>query len=975
MSVFGNRREREAHEALESDRRFRALLSHARIAIFVLDVHGAVLDVNDAAVRMLGYGREELATLAPTSVLGSEADVIKAYQYGRGLLQGGVPGEPLLFRVRRKDGRALWVEVECSPLRRENGEIYALVGTAVDTTRAVRARRREARLAGLLASVRDMNRQLRELHSRLEHVVSGDELGEWDWSISADHVDCGARCKRTLGYAPDELGPSLESWRELVHPDDRERVNETLRSLVGGAAESFELEQRLRHKAGYWVWVLCRGRVVERAPSGRPVRVCGTLFDISERKRHEEELLLSRERYETYVRLTTDGIYRFELDEPIPTSLPVERQIELAFDRAYLAEANDAYARMYGYSRGGELVGKRLVELFGGRDNPINRPHLRQLIENGYRVENTLSRELDREGKERYFRNTMFALVESGAATRVWGTQHDVTELIQAQKALQDSEERFRRLAETIRIIPWESDIATEAFTYVGPRAIEILGYPADAWLERGFWEQHIAPQDRDAAIDMCKRRIEEGATDYSLEYRLIAADGRPVWVLDIAKVVRDDGRPVRLRGFLIEITHQKKTQESLERYAEELAQQRRLTQKVFDTNPNALYVFDLDRGDVVLRNRHVAQLMGYTMAHIKALMPNVSSTLMHPDDYRRFREYIRSMRHVAEDEVRSFEYRMRAADGSWRWFLSWDTPFERSEDGSVKQIIGTAMDITDLKNAQADLERYQHRLEMQNQQLSRMNRSLEEANRRLRELDRTKSDFVSVASHELRTPVTSILAFTQILLSTAETVTPRNRHTYLKTIEREARRLGVLAADLLDISRIESGRSELHLESVSLPEIAGEVVEGLSVPPDRSVSLESDEAGARPIICDPGRIRQVLSNLIENAVRYGTEIRIAISGNAGERRVDVIDNGPGIAPQDIGRIFTKFYRVRSDKAPGKGSGLGLAIARDIVKAHGGRIWVDSTVGKGSAFHFTLKAPPAEQGHTAAPGRTSIHAP
>ncbi|MBD3239395.1 MAG: PAS domain S-box protein [Chitinivibrionales bacterium] len=941
---------------LEGTQWCRAIAGRIGIGLFVVDMQGGIVDANDAMLRMLGYGRDELPAVSPSSLILSDESIAKAYECREQALRYGATTAPFVFRLPRKDGGLAWVEIECNLLRGATGEPAAFLCTAIDITRTIRAEERESRLVELLGSLQNVNRQLREIHDRLEHAVSGGELGAWDWSVSSGLIECNPQCKHMLGFAPDELQPSFDLWRELVHPDDKGRLGETVNPLLAGEVQSFELEHRLRHKSGEWVWVVSKGRTVEQEPGGRPVRISGTLLDISERKRAEEELRLSKERYATYMRLTADGIYRIEFDQPVPIDLPSEEQVDLFYKRACVAEANDALARMHGYPRGEALKGKRLEEFHGGRYVPANRDFLRRFVQNNRRVEDVLSHEVDRDGREHYFRNTVFGLVEDGHLVRVWGTQHDITELIATQDALRESEERFRRLAESIRLIPWESDIASERFTYVGPRAEEILGYPLEQWREPGFWEAHIAPEDRGAAVATCRKRIEEGHTDYSLEYRLITAGGGALWVLDIANVIRENGSPVTLRGFLIDITLQKQAQEQLRRHARELARQRRLTRKIFDTNPNILYVLDLEKKELVFRNRYITHSLGYTMEQLRGLLPNVSDQLMYPADRPRFAEYLAAMRTAGDDEIRSFEYRMRALDGSWHWFLSWDTPFERAGDGFVSKIIGAAVDVTDLKNAQADLEQYQHRLEIQNEQLSHMNASLEDVNRRLRDLDRMKSDFVSIASHELRTPVTSVLAFTQVLLSADETISPQSRHTYLQMIEREARRLGVLAADLLDISKIESGRSELRLASASLPSIAAEVIAGLAIPPDRRVSLHSDEAGEQPIVCDPGRIRQVFGNLIENATRYGTEIQVAITGDAAERRVDVIDNGPGIAPEELPRIFGKFYRVRSDRAPGKGSGLGLAIAKDIVEAHGGKIWAESTVGKGSAFHFTLSA-------------------
>jgi PAS domain S-box-containing protein len=133
----------------------------------------------------------------------------------------------------------------------------------------------------------------------------------------------------------------------------------------------------------------------------------------------------------------------------------------------------------------------------------------------------------------------------------------------QADEALRASEERLRELTETTHVIPWEADARTWRFTYVGPQAERMLGYPIDRWYEDDFWAAHIHPDDRDFAVRLCAQSAER-LDHYEFEYRMLAADGAPVWLHDLVSVVRENGQPVLLRGFMVDITARKQTEQAL---------------------------------------------------------------------------------------------------------------------------------------------------------------------------------------------------------------------------------------------------------------------------------------------------------------------------------------------------------------------------------------------------------------------------
>jgi signal transduction histidine kinase len=237
----------------------------------------------------------------------------------------------------------------------------------------------------------------------------------------------------------------------------------------------------------------------------------------------------------------------------------------------------------------------------------------------------------------------------------------------------------------------------------------------------------------------------------------------------------------------------------------------------------------------------------------------------------------------------------------------------------------------------------------------------LRAANRRLQELDRLKDDFVSMVSHELRTPLTSMRAFAEILLDNPE-LEAADRERFLGIIVGEIERLTRLINQVLDLSKIESGRAEWQLSEIDLRQI---IEEGLASTAqlfrDRGAEVDArlPEDGVPRVRADRDRVMQVVLNLLSNAAKFCADERgrvtVTLQAENGALRVDVADNGPGIREEDQEVIFEKFRQGGEDltERP-QGSGLGLPISRQIISHLGGELWVRSTPGEGATFSFTL---------------------
>jgi two-component system phosphate regulon sensor histidine kinase PhoR len=230
----------------------------------------------------------------------------------------------------------------------------------------------------------------------------------------------------------------------------------------------------------------------------------------------------------------------------------------------------------------------------------------------------------------------------------------------------------------------------------------------------------------------------------------------------------------------------------------------------------------------------------------------------------------------------------------------------------------------------------------------------------RLKQLERTREEFVANVSHELRTPLSLIKGYIETLLDGARN-NPEVAERFLKIIERNTNRLDLLIQDLLTISALESGRMKLNLQPVDLHALAEKALNDLHGRAENKNVALVNELPLLPTRADANRLDQVFANLVDNAIKYGRPNgKVTVSGRKlDDDRLEIFvqDDGPGIPPEALDRVFERFYRV--DKARSRdqgGTGLGLSIVKHIVQAHGGEVRVESELGKGATFFFTLPA-------------------
>jgi Na+/proline symporter/nitrogen-specific signal transduction histidine kinase len=269
---------------------------------------------------------------------------------------------------------------------------------------------------------------------------------------------------------------------------------------------------------------------------------------------------------------------------------------------------------------------------------------------------------------------------------------------------------------------------------------------------------------------------------------------------------------------------------------------------------------------------------------------------------------------------------------------------------------------VMDILDETSQVIAYSRELEDKKRALEAATAELRAANERLRELDRMKDDFVSTVSHELRTPLTSIRAFAEILADNPDTPAEK-RQKFIGVILKETERLTRLINQILDLAKIESGRAEWHTEALDVGELVREAESATdALFREKAVRLTTEIAEGLPRVdADRDRLMQVMLNLLSNAVKFCEReaglVRVRVAAEPGRVRVDVADNGIGVAPEHQERIFERFRQVGdtlTDRP--QGTGLGLPISRQIVRHLGGELWIESEAGRGAVFSFTLPA-------------------
>jgi PAS domain S-box-containing protein len=874
---------KEAEEALQQAKmRFEDLFETANELIITTSGKGWILRLNKEVERHSGYSKKELIGKSILEIAYPE-DVPKYIQFWQDILNGLSPHYEL--RTISKTGVVSNLLASGSAIRKD-GNIVEIQYNAKDITEEKQA-----------------EEKLQKSEERYRSLFETATDGIFTMDLQTRFTSGNRKAEEMCGYSRDEL---IGEYAASILPEEEiPRMADAFKKVLKGKTNTYET--RIITRKGELLPVEVTSSPVEI--DGKIICIMGMARDIAERKKAEQALKESEERYRT--------------------------QFEQALDAIFLADAETGM--IIDCNRAArKLVDRKKSELVGQHQRTLHPPHEEMKGD----ITRTFKQHLG--GKEGQVLETQVItekgeikdvaikanVVELRGKKIIQGIFRDITERKQAEKQLRESEEFSSSLLSNSPnpIVVINPDTSVK---YVNPALEKLTGFSSAELVDRKapypWWtEETLEKTSKDLEHAMLKgaQRLEELFQKRNGERFSVEITSRPVM------------RNGELRYYLanwVDITEQKKAQERLTESESKF-------RAIFENIADIYYQADL-KGNVTLVNPAAVKIMGYDSME-EAIGKNIAEDFYcYPADRKIFMEQLKK-----HGEVRNLEVTLKRKDGRLI-IVEVNSHFIHDNTGKPIAVEGIAHDITRRKRQERKLQK-SYRLE------AKLRRALE------KEMAK-RVEFTRALMHELKTPLTPVVASSEMLVNELQEKPDSPLLRLARNIYHGASNLNSRVDELLDLARGELNMLQVKLVVVNprqlLQEMAGETEPMVS---RWGQSLILDLPSSLPLVrADEERLRQVVLNLITNASKFtpaGGKIILRAWQKDANLLVACQDTGSGIAKEDQGRLFNAYHRVGNDKERFNGLGLGLALCRKLVELHGGKIWLESEYGEGSTFIFTL---------------------
>jgi PAS domain S-box-containing protein len=761
--------------------------------------------------------------------------------------------------------------------------------------------------------------ELRETVNRLNAAERHAHLGSWEADLATGEMIV-SDAMLAIFAQPSGTRLTRDAFFASLAEGDRERVRTAVEAIIAGTQTEYEMEYRVKRRVDDVRRIFTKA-AVERTVDGTAARLRGIAQDVTELRAVEANLRASQER----LNLALEGTGVSLWDWTIATG-------EFNFDRramermGYRVDELDCTIRAWD-----SLVHSddRAAVISASDRYLAGRSDLFQAI---YRIRT-------KSGDWRWIlsRGRAVERLADGRPRRLSGTHLDITDFKQIELALRRSDQRFRALAESSRAVPWEADIATYRITYVGSQIEAVVGFSATDWVEKDLWPERLHPDDRQRVLHE-EAEYSRAGVDHNLEYRLIAADGRIVWIRDLISVIVSDDGQARLYGAMVDITEEKQIEQALRDSEARYRQAERVAGLIhWSSVANAT---DGQQEPKLTLSDTAAAFFGLAKESLPETISGFVEQVVHPDDREKLRRAIAKLILEGAEEF-TLEYRIQRSDGSVAVVSEIGRRF-LTDEGRFQSAFGTIQDITERKQAEDALRRAQMDAEIAN---------------------RAKSQFLANVSHELRTPLNAIIGFSEIM--NGEMMGPLGSSTYKEyasDIHESGRHLLAIINDILDLSRVEAGQVTLNESAIEIEKLLGAcliLVRGRANEGGLTLSVEATPATPE-ILGDERLLKQALLNLLSNAIKFtprGGAIRIATRVSRIGLEIGVSDSGIGMNESELAKVAKPFVQLENWLVRKyEGTGLGLSIAKAFCELHGGRLEIVSAPGKGTTATIHLPA-------------------